>query len=152
MRQPLILALATTVLAGAATAQTSTSNDPANNAAANANATVMAPKAQAGEKAQTGEKQQPQGATGPINTTSGGAPPTSPQGDSPPGMQPMPQDSQQAATPTNLAPKAQMGEKNQPQGSTGPLNTTSGGTPPTSPQGDSPPGMQPRPKDPQPRP
>jgi hypothetical protein len=33
---------------------------------------------------------QPQGWTGPLNTTSGGAPPESPQGQSPPGMQPAP--------------------------------------------------------------
>ena len=34
--------------------------------------------------------QQPQGPTGPIDTTSGGAPPESPQGQSPPGMQSAP--------------------------------------------------------------
>jgi hypothetical protein len=33
-------------------------------------------------------------------------------------------------------------EQTQPQGKTGPLNTTSGGTPAASPQGDTPPGMQ----------
>lgn len=33
---------------------------------------------------------QPQGWTGPIETRSGGAPPESPQGQSPPGMQPAP--------------------------------------------------------------
>jgi hypothetical protein len=33
---------------------------------------------------------QPQGWTGPIDTSSGGAPPESPQGQSPPGMQPAP--------------------------------------------------------------
>ena len=33
---------------------------------------------------------QPQGWTGPINTQSGGAPPESPQGQSPPGMQAAP--------------------------------------------------------------
>jgi hypothetical protein len=36
-----------------------------------------------------GEKQ-PQGWTGPIDTKRGGAPPESPQGQSPPGMQPAP--------------------------------------------------------------
>jgi len=36
-----------------------------------------------------GEKQ-PQGNTGPINTGTGGAPPESPQGQSPPGMQAAP--------------------------------------------------------------
>jgi hypothetical protein len=36
---------------------------------------------------------QPQGWTGPINTTTGGAPPESPQGQSPPGMQAAPEGS-----------------------------------------------------------
>ena len=36
---------------------------------------------------------QPQGWTGPINTTTGGAPASSPQGQSPPGMQPAPEGS-----------------------------------------------------------
>lgn len=36
---------------------------------------------------------QPQGPTGPINTTSGGAPPESPQGQTPPGMQSAPEGS-----------------------------------------------------------
>lgn len=36
---------------------------------------------------------QPQGRTGPLNTTSGGAPPESPQGQSPPGMQAAPEGS-----------------------------------------------------------
>jgi hypothetical protein len=36
---------------------------------------------------------QPQGRTGPLNTTSGGAPAESPQGQSPPGMQAAPDDS-----------------------------------------------------------
>jgi hypothetical protein len=36
---------------------------------------------------------QPQGPTGPINTGSGGAPPESPQGQSPPGMQAAPEGS-----------------------------------------------------------
>src|SRR4051812_21470033 len=35
------------------------------------------------------ETQQPEGATGPLDTTSGGVTPASPQGDAPPGMQPM---------------------------------------------------------------
>jgi hypothetical protein len=36
---------------------------------------------------------QPQGWTGPVDTSSGGAPPESPQGQSPPGMQPAPEGS-----------------------------------------------------------
>lgn len=41
---------------------------------------------------------QPQGWTGPINTGSGGAPPESPQGQSPPGMQAAPEGSSQTTT------------------------------------------------------
>ena len=39
---------------------------------------------------ETEGKQQPQGPTGPLNTTKGGAPAESPQGQTPPGMQPAP--------------------------------------------------------------
>jgi hypothetical protein len=49
----------------------------------------------------------------------------------------------------NAAGRANIPEKKeqtQPQGNTGPLNTTSGGTPAASPQGDTPPGMQPAPE------
>jgi hypothetical protein len=35
---------------------------------------------------------QPQGPTGPLETTTGGAPASSPQGETPAGMQPMPQE------------------------------------------------------------
>jgi hypothetical protein len=38
----------------------------------------------------------PQGPTGPLDTTSGGAPPSSPQGDTPAGMQAAPQGSDKA--------------------------------------------------------
>jgi hypothetical protein len=41
----------------------------------------------------SGNQVQPQGETGPINTTSGGAPASSPQGDTPGGMQAAPQGS-----------------------------------------------------------
>ena len=44
---------------------------------------------------------QPQGPTGPINTTSGGAPAESPQGQTPPGMQAAPEGSSK----TIVAPK-----------------------------------------------
>jgi hypothetical protein len=40
---------------------------------------------------------QPQGWTGPLDTKSGGAPPESPQGQSPPGMQPAPDGSTKTA-------------------------------------------------------
>ncbi len=39
------------------------------------------------------KEQQPQGATGPLDTTSGGAPADSPQGDTPAGMQAAPEGS-----------------------------------------------------------
>jgi hypothetical protein len=39
----------------------------------------------------------------------------------------------------------------QPQGLTGPLNTTSGGNPPENPEGDTPPGMQTNPGAPNPK-
>ena len=39
------------------------------------------------------DQAQPQGPTGPINTTSGGAPASSPQGETPAGMQPVPEGS-----------------------------------------------------------
>lgn len=42
---------------------------------------------------ETEGKQQPQGNTGPLNTTQGGAPPESPQGQTPPGMQSAPEGS-----------------------------------------------------------
>ena len=38
-------------------------------------------------------QEQPQGPTGPLNTTSGGAPAASPQGQTPPGMQAAPEGS-----------------------------------------------------------
>jgi hypothetical protein len=43
-------------------------------------------------------EQQPQGSTGPLDTTSGGAPAESPQGQSPPGMQAAPEDSSKVIT------------------------------------------------------
>jgi hypothetical protein len=43
--------------------------------------------------AQTQGQPSPQGATGPLNTGSGGAPAESPQGETPPGMQAAPQGS-----------------------------------------------------------
>jgi hypothetical protein len=44
---------------------------------------------------------QPQGWTGPINTGRGGAPPESPQGQSPPGMQPAPEGSSKSIVDPN---------------------------------------------------
>ena len=51
----------------------------------------------------TGEKQ-PQGNTGPINTGTGGAPPESPQGQSPPGMQPAPEGSSKTTVAPDKSP------------------------------------------------
>jgi hypothetical protein len=45
-----------------------------------------------------GSQSQPQGNTGPLNTGSGGAPASSPQGETPPGMQSAPQGSSEKIT------------------------------------------------------
>jgi len=50
---------------------------------------------------ETKGQMQPQGCTGPINTTTGGAPASSPQGQSPPGMQAAPEGSSK----TTIAPE-----------------------------------------------
>lgn len=47
-------------------------------------------KSTTGPGTKSGNRMQPQGETGPINTTSGGAPASSPQGDTPAGMQAAP--------------------------------------------------------------
>ena len=64
---------------------------PTNNPAANATASKPAVAAPT--------QPQPQVHTGPTATTSGGAPASSPQGDSPPGMQPHPNDRKQDIVP-----------------------------------------------------
>jgi hypothetical protein len=48
---------------------------------------------------------QPQGPTGPLETTSGGAPASSPQGQSPPGMQAAPEGSSKTIVDTAPAPQ-----------------------------------------------
>lgn len=92
MRVTLMLVLSTALIGGPALAQISSPNsDASNNPAANSaasNPTTATPK-----------QPQPQGHPGSINTTSGGAPASSPQGDSPPGMQPHPGDRKQDAGP-----------------------------------------------------
>jgi hypothetical protein len=92
MRRTLIIVLSTALSTGVAFAQNTPPNsDPANNPAANSAASK-------GTKAPS--QPQPQGQTGPITTKSGGEAPTeSPQGDSPPGMQPNPQDPKQSIEP-----------------------------------------------------
>ena len=46
------------------------------------------------------QEQTPQGPSGPLNTTSGGAPAESPQGDTPPGMQSAPEGSSKTVVDT----------------------------------------------------
>jgi hypothetical protein len=91
MRGTLLLVLATfvggTVLAQDKPSASSPTNDPPANAAT-ANPAVKKPA-----------QPQPQGDPGPTTTTSGGSPASSPQGDSPPGMQPHPNDSVQHVLP-----------------------------------------------------
>jgi hypothetical protein len=92
MRGILVLVFGTALVGGAALAQNvPPSTDPTNNPAANAaasNPTTAAPA-----------QPQPQGHTGSTATTSGGAPASSPQGDTPPGMQPSPHGPKQDADP-----------------------------------------------------
>jgi hypothetical protein len=68
---------------GLALAQAQAPNNPSD---ASAQSTGRTPPEAKGQK-------QPQGWTGPLDTTTGGAPAESPQGQSPPGMQPAPQGS-----------------------------------------------------------
>ncbi len=91
MRVTLILVL-TAFVGGTALAQNAPpTSDPTNNPAANAATSNPATAVPA--------QPQPQGHTGPTATTSGGAPASSPQGDSPPGMQPHPNDRKQDVVP-----------------------------------------------------
>lgn len=92
MRVTLIFVLSAAFIGGPALAQISPPNsDPSNKPAANS--------AASNPTAATPKQPQPQGHPGSINTTSGGAPASSPQGDSPPGMQPHPSDRKQDAVP-----------------------------------------------------
>ena len=85
MRGPVIAVLGSLLVGGVALAQTSSPTpDPADNPGANSAASDPTKRAPA--------QPQPQGPTGPIETTTGGTPPSSPQGDTPPGMQPRPGD------------------------------------------------------------
>ena len=92
MRATLIIVLSTTFIGGAAVAQVAPpTSDPSNNPAANS--------AASSPTSATPNQPQPQGHPGPTNTTSGGAPASSPQGDAPPGMQPHPNDRKQDVAP-----------------------------------------------------
>ena len=92
MRGIFVLTLSIMFVGGVAVAQNvAPAKDLSNNPAANSSAgTTAAPR-----------QSQPQGPTGPTNTTSGGAPAASPQGDTPAGMQPKPQDLKQDVAPKN---------------------------------------------------
>jgi hypothetical protein len=81
MRGPLLFLLGSLLVGGVALAQSAPGADPADDPDANSDASKPAKRPL---------QPQPQGQTGPTDTTSGGAPPSTPQGDSPPGMQPRP--------------------------------------------------------------
>lgn len=90
-----LVALSLALPAGAALSQVAgqTADQPqANDKSGNSTGRTTAPET-------LGQKQ-PQGWTGPIETKSGGAPAESPQGQSPPGMQPAPEGSSK----TTVAP------------------------------------------------
>lgn len=92
MREALMALLTIALSMGVAFAQTTSPNsEPNNNPAANAAASKQAPAP---------AQPQPQGPTGPTDTKSGGVPASSPQGDSPPGMQADPHNPKQ-----DIAPK-----------------------------------------------
>lgn len=91
MPETLMVVIITALSVGIAFAQTSPpSSDPAINPAANSDVS---------KGTKDPSQNQPQGPTGPTETTSGGAPATSPQGDSPPGMQAKPNDPKQGIDP-----------------------------------------------------
>jgi hypothetical protein len=92
MRGTSLIVLITAVIGGAALAQNvAPSPDPTNNPGANSAASNPATSVPV--------QPQPQGDPGPTNTTSGGAPASSPQGEAPPGMQATPNDPKQADEP-----------------------------------------------------
>jgi hypothetical protein len=92
MRGTLTLVLSTALLGGAVLAQNTPPNsDPSNNPAANSAASKPTTAAPA--------QPQPQGHTGPTTTTSGGESASSPQGDTPSGMQSSPHDAKRDADP-----------------------------------------------------
>jgi hypothetical protein len=90
MRKAFLFVLSTALAGSSALAQSAPpSSDPSDNPAANSAVTKPTTPAPA--------QPQPQGQAGPTDTTSGGAPASSPQGDTPPGMQPDPHDPKQGA-------------------------------------------------------
>jgi hypothetical protein len=91
MRGSIIIVLSSALSMGVAFAQNAPANSgPTNNPAANSAVS---------KGTKDSSQSQPQGQTGPTTTKSGGAPAASPQGDSPPGMQPDPHDPKQRTNP-----------------------------------------------------
>jgi hypothetical protein len=82
----LLAILATTVVVTAAAAQTNPPSDKVEEVRKSDGQTYLPAH-------QDNKQQQPQGPTGPLNTTTGGAPAESPQGQTPPGMQSAPEGS-----------------------------------------------------------
>ncbi len=76
-----IATIALCLSAGVAFAQTTPQSDPAKDLSNQSGRTAIPEKKEQG---------QPQGDPGPLNTKSGGAPASSPQGETPPGMQSAP--------------------------------------------------------------
>ena len=69
-------------------------SQPATSQATAASKRAESPPAQSQQQtSQSPQQTSPQGATGPLETTSGGAPAASPQGETPPGMQSAPEGS-----------------------------------------------------------
>jgi hypothetical protein len=89
MRGASILALTAMLAASAAFAQTAPASNPDTAAKSSASDPATPPPT----------RHQPQGPTGPMATTSGGASAASPQGDTPPGMQPDPGNPKQSGAP-----------------------------------------------------
>lgn len=91
MRSVLLFVLGMTFVVDVALAQNTPSPGPSNNPAANSAVTDPTKPAPA--------QPQPQGPTGPTTTTSGGAPASSPQGDTSSRMQPIPDDPKKGVEP-----------------------------------------------------
>ena len=86
MRLMLATVVAAAAMTGAAAENSSPSGTPAGSPDSSSGQTYM-------PSHQKHMEQQPQGPTGPLDTTTGGAPAESPQGQSPPGMQAAPEGS-----------------------------------------------------------
>jgi hypothetical protein len=92
--EPMRIALAAVCLLYSAEFGMAQTNPPYNPSDASQQSPGTTPPEARGQK-------QPQGWTGPPDTTTGGASPESPQGQSPPGMQPAPQESSKSVVEPN---------------------------------------------------